>query len=106
MGTTERYCKAYPVQRLREFSGWNEKTENLRKVKKQEDGKEVETTRELTDEDYLYLHQNYTVTDGIFSDENVIFDAVTPEWKEFCQSTLNFEIPVYEPVQVKAAEAN
>jgi hypothetical protein len=105
MGTTERYCKAYPVQRLREFSGWKEKTQNLRKVKKQVDGKEVETVRELTDEDYLFLHENYTVTDGIFSDENVIFDAVTSDWKEFCRSTLKFEIPVYESVQVKA-EAN
>ena len=29
--------------------------------------------RELTDDDYVYLQGNFTVTDGIFIDENMIF---------------------------------
>jgi hypothetical protein len=50
-----KYCKAYAVKKLREFSGWAERAENARKEKqKGADGKEVEGTRVLTDNDYLY----------------------------------------------------
>jgi hypothetical protein len=35
------------------------------------------------------------VTDGIFQDENVIFDAVTDPWQEFCNGSLGFSIPEY-----------
>jgi len=91
-----KYCKAYPITRFREFDKWTEKSENVRKEKKSEDGKEVEVQRQLTDGDYLYLQEDYTVTDGIFFDENTIFNDVTPDWVAFCKNTLNFEIPVYE----------
>ncbi|NMG08634.1 hypothetical protein DP117_17715 [Brasilonema sp. UFV-L1] len=100
MASMGKYCKAYPIKKLREFSHWTENAENTRKEKKEIDGKEVEVNRTLTDDDFLYLQENYVVTDGIFKDENIIFDNVTPEWKEFCQKTLAFEIPVYEPVKV------
>ncbi|MBW4457212.1 MAG: hypothetical protein KME55_33620 [Nostoc indistinguendum CM1-VF10] len=103
METMGRYCKAYSLKKLREFSHWTERTENVRKEKKQVDGKEVSVDRELTDDDFLYLQENYVVTDGIFLDENIIFDNVTPEWKNFCKTTLGFEIPVYEPVEVRAS---
>jgi hypothetical protein len=42
------------------------------------------------------LHQDYTVTDGIFSGENVVYEDLTPEWIEFCKNVLKFEVPVYE----------
>jgi len=103
MPTMGKYCKAYSLKKLREFSQWTEKGENTRKEKKEVDGKEVEINRQLTDDDFLYLQENYVVTDGIFQDENIIFDNVTPEWKEFCKNTLLFEIPVYEPVQLQAS---
>ena len=32
--------------------------------------------------------RNFTVTDGIFIDENIIFSDVTPEWIEFCRNVL------------------
>jgi hypothetical protein len=94
-----KYCKAYPIKKLRQFSGWMEKSEKLRKEKQVVDGQEVEIERVLTDEDFLYLQENYVVTDGIFKDENIIFDQVTPEWIEYCQQTLEFEIPIYESVK-------
>lgn len=99
-----KYCKAYPVASLREFPGWSEKTENLRKERKVVEGKEVEVERLLSDQDFLYLQENYVVTDGIFMDDHVIFDDVTPEWIDFCQNTLKFEVPAYEAVQVQEAE--
>jgi hypothetical protein len=93
MTTIGKYCKAYPLSQLRRFPGWTEKPENARQVRKELDGETVEMTRELTDLDYVYLHGNFTVTDGIFIDENIIFSDVTPEWVEFCQNVLGYETP-------------
>lgn len=91
-----RYCKAYPIARLREFGGWVENGENTRKVKREIDGVEVEAPRELTEGDHLYLQENYVVTDSIFIDENIVFADVTPEWKEFCKNVLEFEVPSHD----------
>lgn len=87
MGKMGSYCKAYPITRFREFSGWTENSRNARQ--------ENDAPRALTDSDFLYLQENFVVTDGIFLDENVIFDNVTPEWIEFCKSKLEFEVPEY-----------
>jgi hypothetical protein len=105
MATMGKYCKAYPIKRLREFSQWTERSENTRKEKQEIDGTEVEVNRQLTEDDFLYLQENYVVTDGIFKDENIIFDQVTPEWKDFCHTVLGLEIPDYvcEPVESNTA---
>lgn len=105
MATMGKYCKAYPIERFREFSGWTEKAENARKEKETVDGQEIETPRELTEDDFLYLQENYVVTDGIFKDENIIFDDVTPEWIEYCQQTLAFEIPEYAATTPEKSDA-
>jgi len=83
-----KYCKAFPLGRLREFSGWTEKPENAKKIRREVDGEIVEDARELTDVDYVYVQRNFTVTDGIFIDENIIFSDVTPEWVEYCRNVL------------------
>jgi hypothetical protein len=88
MTTLGKYCKAYPLARLREFAGWNERAENARSITKEVNGEKVTMARELTDADYVYLQINFTVTDGIFIDENIIFSDVTPEWIEFCRNVL------------------
>jgi len=92
MAIMGKYCKAYPIRRFREYRGWGEKTEKVRRETKRVEGKEVGGKRQLSDEDHLYLQENYAVTDGVFKDENIICDDVTPEWLEFCTYTLNFEI--------------
>ena len=86
MTTLGKYCRAYPLSRLRQFDGWVERAENARRIIKEVDGETVAVARELTDEDYVYLHADFTVTDGIFIDENIIFSDVTPEWIEFCRN--------------------
>jgi len=88
MSTLGKYCRAYPLSQLRQFPGWVERADEARKVRKEIDGEIVEAVRTLTDEDYVYLQLDYTVTDGIFVNENVIFNDVTPEWIEFCQRVL------------------
>jgi hypothetical protein len=95
MATMGKYCKAYPIQQLCQFHNWTENRENTRKEIQKIDGKELENNRTLTDEDFLYLHENYLVTDGIYQDKNVIFDVVTPEWKDFCTNILLFEVINY-----------
>ena len=97
------YCKAYPVKRLREFSGWIENKGNARKEKLEVDGKATEVTRELTDETFLYVQEDFTVTDGVFIDENIIFADATPEWIEFCKSVLKFEVPSYLSAKAEGA---
>jgi hypothetical protein len=95
VSTMGKYCKAYHLKALRAFDGWSEKVENARRETEIVDGKEVETVRELTDDAVVYVQENYVVTDGIFKDENILFDDVTPEWVAYCQEGLAFEIPEY-----------
>lgn len=90
------YCKAYPITKFREFSQWTENTNEARKEKKLVNGEEVEVPRELNEDSYLYLQENFMVTDDIFIDQNIIFGRVTPEWIEFCKNTLNFALPAQQ----------
>jgi hypothetical protein len=110
MSTMGKYCKAYHLKSLRAFDGWSEKAENARRETETVDGKEVEAVRELTDDAIVYVQEDHVVTDGIFMDENVLFDDVTPEWVAYCQEELAFEIPEYardgrEPVELEAVQA-
>ena len=96
MAQNSAYCKAYLASTFRKFSKWTEKTTNLRKGKKVENGKEIVFDRtKIEDNDVLYLHDSHIVTDGIFKDENIVFDTLTDEWKSFCREELKFSIPDY-----------
>ena len=86
-----KYCKAYPLYQLRQFPGWSERAENAKTIRRELEGEIVEETRELSDEDYVYVQRNFTVTDGIFIDENIIFNDVTPEWIDYCHNVLGLE---------------
>jgi hypothetical protein len=91
MSKMGRYCKAYPIAKLHEFGDW---AKYYRKPK--EDRKvigEVKEGVDSADDDYLFLQENFTVTKGIFLDEEIVFDKVTSEWEDFCKNTLNFEVP-------------
>ncbi len=104
MAEMGKYCEAYLAKDFRRFDGWTENLENLRPEER--DGEEAQVKRtELKDDDTLYLQENYVVTDGIFIDENIIFDQVTDVWKAFCQDELEFEIPEYEPIEISAMES-
>jgi hypothetical protein len=104
MAQNSAYCKAYLANNLKAFPGWTEKTTNLRKGKKMEDGKEIVFDRtKIEDNDILYLHDSYIVTDGIFKDENIVFDTLTDEWKKFCHENLKFSIPDHNKKDASAA---
>lgn len=80
--TTQLYCKAYEVSHLRRFPQWSEIQ-----------GETIEGQAPLNDHDVVYLHQNFTVTRAMWPDQELVFTNATPEWKEFCQKTLQFSIP-------------
>jgi hypothetical protein len=93
MAKIGKYCRSFKLSRLRQFPNWTEEAENARKVRTELNGESVEVARKLTDDDYVYLHGDFTVTDSIFIDENVIFCDVTPEWMEFCRNVLSQSQP-------------
>ncbi len=74
-----KYCKAYHLRDLRQFSGWQEKR--------------AEGEQELSDETIVYLWDDFTVVRSPIHKESVLFEQVTPQWQEFCTKTLNFSIP-------------
>lgn len=73
------YCKAYTLSQLRQFSGWIETPQS------------PDTKQAQTDDDLVYLQENYVVTEDIFIDEGIIFNNVTPEWQDFCRGVLMFD---------------
>jgi hypothetical protein len=100
MTTMGNYCKAYLLKQFRAFSGWQEQSENARPNPQLDDQTEPIAVRHLVDEDILYLQANYVVTDSVFSDKHIIFDAVTEDWKAFCHQQLGFEIPDYAAADI------
>jgi hypothetical protein len=86
MTQISNYCKAYLARELRQFHGWSEQVPPL--------AIPAEKTESMEDEiEYFFLHDNFIVTAGVYCDENVVFDQVTPDWKEFCKTILNFDSP-------------
>jgi hypothetical protein len=71
---SRRYCKAYLVSQLRPSAEW-------------------QPSGDVLDDDIVYLHQDFTVTRSMWHGEDVLLDAVTAEWREFCEGTLAFAIP-------------
>lgn len=103
MSRMGKYCKAYTLDDLRKFSGWSEEFRV-----EQGTGANVEAQAEGEEDlsDIVFLQENYTVTTGIFLDENVVFDKVTPEWIEFCRDTLKFDVPAIEQGNGNAEQAS
>lgn len=73
----KNYAKGYLLGDLRKFSGWREER----------------TSPELSDNEVVFLHQDFTVTQLIWPGENVVFNQDTPEWREFCSQQLQFKVP-------------
>ncbi len=88
-----RFCKAYLVKEFKKYPGWKINTNNLRKISQMKNGREEKVPRPISDNDILYLHDNWVVTDGIWPDEYIVFQEITSEWKKFCQEVLKFRVP-------------
>jgi dethiobiotin synthetase len=72
MSTTEPsaliYCRALPLSRVREFSGWPGVADVAERV--------------------VYLHQDLSVTDDPDPGSERLFVSTTPQWRQFCRDHL------------------
>jgi uncharacterized protein len=94
-GRPEReYCKAYHISDFRKFSRWTESKINWKENGAADvTGNGGEGEQSLADDDIAFLHHDYTVTASMWRNENIIFNHVTSEWKEFCSTILQFKAP-------------
>ena len=90
-----KYCKAYYLRELREYAGWSEGRINWKEKKDigEKDKADVEPGSPFPDDKIVFIHQDFTMTESMWQGENVIFNTVTPEWREFCAGTLKFKVP-------------
>ena len=88
------YCKAYPIERVQEFNKWDQYAKPIPPLNKS-DSDAVTASAEETAlrERILFLQENFVVTASIFLDEQIVFDEVTDEWKDFCRNVLEFQMP-------------
>jgi hypothetical protein len=84
MAQMGRYCKAYPLDRVAAFTGWTAAA-----------GASAAGGEAGDDNEIVFVQEDLAVTRGIYRDEDVLFDVVTPEWKEFCERVLKFAVPDY-----------
>jgi uncharacterized protein len=87
------YCKAYYLGDLRKYSAW---IENRINWKNKENGdRDVNSSSEepFTDERIVFIHQDFTVTESMLHNENLIFNQGDSAWKDFCANTLSFKVP-------------
>jgi hypothetical protein len=74
-----QYCKAFPIEMLRTFSGW---------------GNVPREIIEGAGADILFLHQDLTLTRSVLHGENLLPGVTsTPEWRSFCLDQLEFKPP-------------
>ncbi|HKP10955.1 MAG TPA: ankyrin repeat domain-containing protein [Blastocatellia bacterium] len=86
------YCKAYHLRDLRQFPTWAEVRANWKAQPAADDGAGGQDAA-LTDDDVVFIHQDFTVTQSMWHAENVIFDQVSREWEAYCTDVLNFKVP-------------
>ncbi len=93
MDEMSNYCKAYRAEQLRQYPHWKE---SIAPVVIPGSGADAvaDSKSAETDTSYFYLHEDFTVTSGVFRRQKVAFDSVTEEWKEFCKNVLHFEATV------------
>jgi hypothetical protein len=74
------YFRAYLLRDLRKFPEW---AQGARPGE-----------QELTDESVVYLRDDYAVVrDPIQPDQGVLWDVITPQWREYCSGSLGFAPP-------------
>jgi hypothetical protein len=88
-----KYCKAYYLRDLRGYPEWSESRINWKK-RNGADGDDNDNPNDpFQDEKVVFIHQDFTVTESAWHNENVIFSQASSAWKEFCATTLKFKVP-------------
>lgn len=95
-----KYCKAYQLGRLRKYPAWKEdrviskqNTQDAEGADRFNPSNNIYVDSSLTDDKVVFIHQDYSVTESIWHNENVLFAGADTAWKEFCTEILKFKIP-------------
>jgi Ankyrin repeats (3 copies) len=80
------YCRAYPLGELRRYPGWPTRPA-------EQPGPGTGDGPGGQQDQIVFLHDDLTVTASMWPGEDVIFDAVTDEWAQFCAAELGFAVP-------------
>lgn len=83
------YCRAYLLDDLRRFSGWSESAATAAEPDAAGNG----DAAAAADANVVFIHRDFTVTRSIWIGEDVVFDAVTPDWQRYCTDVLGFLPP-------------
>ena len=89
------YCKAYLLEALRVFPGFRVDQAQARPTTDENGEVLARAPRPLGDRDILYVQEDFSVTDGIYKDEYVVYRGENPEWKAFCAKELGFAVPEF-----------
>lgn len=93
-GQPEReYFASYQLGELRRYPAWAENKLGVREASPVAAGGQAPDGGGLSDDDVVFLHQDYVVTKSIWHDEDVIFNEVTEQWKDYCRNELQFAVP-------------
>ncbi len=76
------YQRAYPLERLRRFPGWDERT--------------TTPTDALSGDTIVFVREDRSVSLGCFDGDEILFSSTEPDWEAFCTTELGFEIPDWE----------
>lgn len=87
-----KYCKAYHLQDLREYPAWSEGRINWKKKKDDNNG-DGDGDEPFPGDKVVFIHQDLTVTESVWHNENVIFNQVDSAWSDFCSDALRFKVP-------------
>jgi len=68
------YCKAYPAKAFDQFPDW-------------------EARQALEDDSVVYLHQDFSVTASMRHGEDIVFDRISEDWRNYCRDRLGFHVP-------------
>jgi ankyrin repeat protein len=79
-----KYSSAFYLKDLRRYSDW---------VENELSGADSNNKQQLNGDDVVFLHEDYSVTRSIWANEDVVFDKVTDQWKDFCNTELQFAVP-------------
>jgi uncharacterized protein len=87
---TRRYCMACYLRDLRQYPAWEERRINW-KYKAENDNDVGEEN--FLDDKIVFIHQDFSVTESIWHNENIIFNNVDSAWERFCTDFLKFKVP-------------
>jgi len=89
-----KYCKAYHLRDLHKFSGWTDSKINWKEDKDTDEGDKTEGgDKEFSDDNVVFIHQDFTVTQSMYHNENVIYNNITSEWRQFLEDDIQFKVP-------------